>query len=345
LKIAQDATYSVGRNLSGVGVYSRAILNGLAGAHPETRFLFCYRPHRFLRSFENPLPPNARRRLLAKDWPPSADLFHGLNQRVDSARHRRTVSTFHDLFVMSGDYSTAEFRARFTEQARAAAERSDLIIAVSHFTARQVEQLLKVDPGRIRVIQHGVQRPQQPATTTNREQMILFVGALQRRKNVARLVEAFEQVPQGWRLTLAGSSGFGAEEILARIESSPRRRDIEVLGYVPDSGLTDLYRRASVFAFPSLDEGFGMPLLDAMASGVPVVTSNASALPEVTGDAAVLVDPADTSSIAEGLRKLIGDPQLREQLVQKGLARSREFTWENAVEKTWKVYQELLANA
>ncbi len=345
MKIAQDATYSVGRNLSGVGVYSRAILNGLAGAHPETRFLFCYRPHRFLRSFENALPSNASRRLLAKDWPPSADLFHGLNQRVDSTRHRRTVSTFHDLFVMNGNYSTPEFRARFTEQARAAAERSDLVIAVSHFTARQVEQLLKVDSGRIRVIQHGVQRTHQPAPTANREQMILFVGALQRRKNVARLVEAFEQVPPGWRLALAGSFGFGAEEILARIGSSPRRSDIQVLGYVSEATLTDLYRRASVFAFPSLDEGFGMPLLDAMASGVPVLASNVSALPEVTGDAALLVDPAEAGAIAEGLRKLISDPQVREQLIQKGLARSREFTWENAVEKTWKVYQELLANA
>jgi len=345
LKIAQDATYSVGRNLSGVGVYSRAILNGLAGLHPDTRFLFCYRPHRFLRSFEAALPPNASRRLLVKHWRPSVDLFHGLNQRIDSTRHRRTISTFHDLFVMSGDYSTPEFRARFTEQARTAAERSELIIAVSHFTARQVEQLLKVEPGRIRVIHHGVQRPHHPGPAANREPMILFAGALQRRKNVARLVEAFEQVPPGWRLALAGSFGFGADEILARIESSHRRSDIQVLGYVSDSGLTDLYRRASVFAFPSLDEGFGMPLLDAMALGVPILASNVSALPEVTGDAALLVDPVDTNAIAEGLRKLVGDPHLREQLVQKGLARSREFTWESAIGKTWKVYQELLASA
>jgi O-antigen biosynthesis alpha-1,2-mannosyltransferase len=345
LKIALDATYSVGRNLSGVGVYSSAILNGLAGAHPDARFLFCYRPHRFLRSFGNALPKNARRRLLARNWPSSMDLFHGLNQRVDLTRHRRTVSTFHDLFVLTGDYSTPEFRARFTEQARRAAERSDLIVAVSHFTGRQVEQLLKVDPGRIRVIHHGVRRPYAPASAANREQTILFVGALQRRKNVARLVEAFEQVPPGWRLALAGSFGFGAEEILARIESSPRRSDIQVLGYLPENALTDLYRRASVFAFPSLDEGFGMPLLDAMASGVPILASNVSALPEVTGDAALLVNPADTDAIAEGLRKLIDDPQLGQELVQKGLARSREFTWERAVEKTWKVYEELLANA
>ncbi|MEI9812862.1 MAG: hypothetical protein WDO18_09410 [Acidobacteriota bacterium] len=112
--VALDATYSIGRNLSGVGVYSRRILHGLTALHPETSFYFHYRPHRFLRSFREALPPNAHRRLLR--GAPGADIFHALNQRVD-ARGRRTVSTFHDLFVMTGDYSTPEFRARFTEQA------------------------------------------------------------------------------------------------------------------------------------------------------------------------------------------------------------------------------------
>ena len=159
MKIALDATYSVGRNLTGVGVYSKAILSGLAQSHPDTRFLFCYRPHRFLRSFSDAIEPNCRRRLLTKTWQPSADLFHGLNQRIDWAKHGRTVSTFHDLFVMSGDYSTPEFRTRFTDQALRAAERSDLIITVSHFTARQVQQLLKVEASRIRVIHHGCRQP------------------------------------------------------------------------------------------------------------------------------------------------------------------------------------------
>ncbi len=345
MKIALDATYSVGRNLSGVGVYSEAILNGLANSHPDTRFLFCYRPHRFFRSFSAALAQNCRRRLLTKTWPPPADLFHGLNQRIDSPKHRRTVSTFHDLFVMSGDYSTPEFRARFTDQACGAAQRSDLIIAVSRFTARQVEQLLKVDPGRIRVIHHGCRRPSETAPAASREPMILFVGALQRRKNVIRLVQAFEQTAPGWRLVLAGSFGFGSEEILSGIQTSSRRADIQVLGYVSESVLQDLYQRASVFAFPSLDEGFGMPLLDAMAHGVPILTSNVSALPEVSGDAALLVDPADVTSIAAGLDRLIDDQELREELRQKGLARCREFTWEKAVEGTWKVYQELLAGS
>jgi glycosyltransferase involved in cell wall biosynthesis len=345
LKIALDATYSLGKNLSGVGVYSRQILNGLAMAHPETSFLYCYRPHRLLRSFSQSLPRNSSRTLLWKNWPRPADLFHGLNQRIDpDPRYRRTVSTFHDLFVLSGDYSTADFRARFAAQARAAAERSDLIVAVSAFTARQLDQLLKVEPARIRVIPHGT-RPQPLGTALinqRREQMILFVGAIQRRKNIMRLVEAFEGIASGWKLVLAGSFGFGAEEAIQRIARSPRKNDIQVLGYVPDSEMENLYRRAAVFAFPSLDEGFGMPLLDAMARGVPVLTSNVSAMPEVVGDAALLVDPSDVASISQGLWKLTNDGALRADLTHRGLKRSGEFSWEKAVGGTWKVYQELL---
>jgi glycosyltransferase involved in cell wall biosynthesis len=342
LRIALDATYSLGRDLSGVGVYSHEILHGLARAHPEATYLFCYRPHRFLRSFADPLPPNASRRLLRENRAPSADLFHGLNQRLGSARHRRAVSTFHDLFMISGDYSTPDFRERFTAQARAAAERSDLIIAVSAFTAGQLEQLLHVEPSRIRVIHHGVRPVPQGAQPAAREPMILSVGAIQRRKNTARLVEAFEQRDPEWKLVLAGSSGFDAHEALQRIERSPRKQDIQVLGYVPDSQLEELYRRAAIFAFPSLDEGFGMPVLDAMARGVPVLTSNVSAMPEVAGGAALLVNPIDTSSIAEGLRRLTGDTTLREQLTRAGLARAQEFNWEKSVEATWRVYGELL---
>jgi glycosyltransferase involved in cell wall biosynthesis len=279
--------------------------------------------------------------LLREHHAPSADLFHGLNQRLGVARHRRAVTTFHDLFVISGDYSTPEFRERFTAQARAAAERSDLIIAVSAFTAGQVEHLLNVEPSRIRVIHHGVRPIALTAPPAAKEPMILSVGAIQRRKNTVRLVEAFEQTDAGWKLVLAGSSGFDSDVALQRIERSPRKQDIQVLGYVPGPEIDELYRRAAIFAFPSLDEGFGMPVLDAMARGVPVLTSSVSAMPEVAGDAALLVDPRDTGAIAEGLRRLIVDTALRDALVRAGIARAKEFTWETAVEATWKVYEEL----
>ena len=340
MKVGLDATYSLGDNLSGVGVYSHEILSRLPVAHPEARYVFCYRPHRFLRSLQMPLPPHSSRALLWKSWPRSVDLFHGLNQRIDSTRFRRTVSTFHDLFVMTGDYSTPEFRSRFTTQARLAAERSDLIVAVSQFTADQVHDLLKVERSRIRVVHHGCDAP--PINRGSRENLILFVGALQKRKNIGALVQAFEQTGAGWKLVLAGSRGYGAEEIMAGIERSPRRNDIEVPGYVSREVLENLYRRAAIFAFPSLDEGFGIPVLEAFARGIPVLTSDGSALREVAGDAAILVDPRDGDSIAAGLIRLVEDEELRKQLADKGRAQSAGFTWEKAVQNTWSVYRELL---
>ena len=253
MPIALDATYSLGVNLSGIGVYSREMLFGLARAHPEEEFYYCYRSHRFLRAYRDRLPKNAMRRLLIGT--PPGDIFHALNQRVD-APARRTISTFHDLFVMTGEYSSADFRARFTAQARRAAELSDLIIAVSQFTANQVEDLMRIPASRIRIVPHGVRMP--PATSVPRENLVLFVGAIQRRKNVARLVKAFEQMPPAWRLALAGAAdGFGAGEELRAVEESPRRSGIDVLGYVSDRALQRLYERAAIFVFPSLDEGFG----------------------------------------------------------------------------------------
>jgi glycosyltransferase involved in cell wall biosynthesis len=342
LKIALDATYSLGSNLSGVGVYSREILFGLSRAHPQASYLFCYRSHRFLRSFADRLPSNATRRLLGEQRGPSADLFHGLNQRLGAVPYRRRVTTFHDLFVISGDYSTPDFRDRFTAQARDAAQRSDLIIAVSAFTARQVEQLLHVEPSRIRVVHHGVRPVPRVSTTLPREPIILSVGAIQRRKNIVRLVEAFEHTPAEWKLVLAGSLGFDSQAARDRIEQSKRKQDIQMLGYVSDPELEGLYQRASILGFPSLDEGFGMPILDAMARGVPVLTSNVSAMPEVAGDAAFLVDPTDVRSIADGLRQLAANSDLRDALIRAGLAQATKFTWERSVEATWNVYGELL---
>jgi len=347
VRIALDATYSLGKNLSGVGVYSREMMSGLTRAHPQQSFRFYYRPHRLFKSLSEKLPPNASRRLLT--GAPRADLFHALNQRVDR-RARRTVCTFHDLFVMTGEYSSPEFRARFTEQARQAAANSDAIIAVSQSTASQVEQLLGVEPSRIHVVPHGSPHgsPQDASVSTaagaaRRENLVLFVGVIQRRKNVGRLVKAFERLPAGWRLALAGASqGYGAAEELRAVEESPRRADIDVLGHLTGEQLAALYARARIFAFPSLDEGFGMPILEAMAHGVPVVTSQSSAMPEVAGDAALLVDPLNIDQLAHALTRLAGDQQLRDDLIARGRARVPRFTWDSAVAQTWAVYEKVM---
>ena len=241
---------------------------------------------------------------------------------------------------MTSEYSSPEFRARFTAQARQAAALSDLVIAVSHFTAVQVRSLLGVAADRIRVIHHGVHI--HTPSNTPRENLVLCLGAIQKRKNIARLVKAFERLPNSWRLALAGApDGYGAIDELKAVEQSPRRADIDVLGYVDASTLASLYQRARIFAFPSLDEGFGMPVLEAMSHGIPVVTSNRSSLPEVAGDAALLVDPRNVDEIGEALLRFALDEDLHAEFSRRGIERTQQFTWPAAVEKTWQVYTEI----
>jgi glycosyltransferase involved in cell wall biosynthesis len=342
VRIALDATYSAGSQLTGIGIYSLRLIYGLATEYPEDEFLFCYRPKQFRRA-RIPQTNNVCRRLLQPPLPIfGADLFHGLNQRVDRRPARRVVSTFHDLFVMTGEYSSPEFRARFTKQAKSAAAKSDLIITVSSFTADQVCSLLNVEKSRIRVIPHGVDLPAR-SDESLREDLILFVGALQTRKNIHRLVEAFERLHGQWRLVLAGApSGYGGAEIVERIERSPARSRIQLTGYLAPQQLDDLYRRARIFAFATLDEGFGIPVLEAMAHGIPVITSNRSALPEVAGTAALLVDPYSVDELQRALSRLVSSSALRAEMAQRGHTRAAQFPWTTTVSSTYQIYREIL---
>ncbi len=342
MRVALDATYSVDSHPSGIAVYSQHLLHGLATHYSSDRLTYCYRPKQFFQA-ASPDLPNASKAILLSTFPTfRAEVFHALNQRVDWRRTRRVVSTFHDLFVMTAEYSSQEFRQRFTRQAQQAAKLSDLLIAVSEFTAGQVSSLLNIERSRIRVIPHGVVVPEH-APKVAREELVLFVGALQTRKNVMRLVEAFETLPPPWRLCLAGApSGYQAEQILHRINASSARERIEVSGYIARERLEDLFGRASIFAFPSLDEGFGIPVLEAMAWGLPVITSNSSALAELGRDAALLVDPLSVQDIAGALNSLAASPSLRQTFAQAGKLRAEKFTWNRAIEKTYAVYSELL---
>lgn len=341
MRVAIDATYSVGNEPSGIGVYSRELLRDLPVLFPDDQFTACLRLKQWRQRNASHLP-NYHSRLL--QWPVPVgrnDVFHALNQRLEWRPARATVTTFHDLFVMTAEYSTPEFRARFTRQARAAAAKSDLIIAVSQFTANQVHELLGVERSRIRVIYHGVHQFSFDMHQ-KREPMILFVGALQTRKNIVRLVEAFEQTDPQWRLVLAGNgNGYGADSIHSRIDRSRRRDDIEITGYVGEKKLQELYSRASIFAFPSLDEGFGIPILEAMLHGVPVLTSRRSATAEIAGDAALLADPENTDEMTHCLCKLARDEDVRKALAEQGLRRARCFPWSRAIRETHAVYQEL----
>jgi glycosyltransferase involved in cell wall biosynthesis len=171
--------------------------------------------------------------------------------------------------------------------------------------------------------------------------VILCVGAIQRRKNQIALVRAFRAAPQDWTLVLAGSQGYEAEAVLQEIASSPTRDRIKITGYIPDDEIARCYAKASIFAFPSYDEGFGMPVLEAMSAGMPVIAGNRSALPEVCGDAAILIDPANDEQLAHAVELLTRDEGLRFKMATTGKIHAAGFQWQKAVQATIAVYREL----
>jgi glycosyltransferase involved in cell wall biosynthesis len=175
---------------------------------------------------------------------------------------------------------------------------------------------------------------------------ILYVGALESRKNLPRLLEAYARLrawsPQ-WRLVIVGARKWKFSPIFDTVQRLALEGHVTFTGYVADEHLPALFTGADLFAFPSLYEGFGLPVLEAMACGAPVVTSNTSSLPEVAGDAALLVDPYDVEQIAQAMWLVLSQPALAAQLRAKGLARAAQFTWERTARETIAVYERVLA--
>lgn len=231
------------------------------------------------------------------------------------------------------------------------ARRACKILTGSNFSKARIIDVLKIRPERIEVTYYGVDpsfaaRPAaQDSSTLSKLGIIwpyiLNVGLISSRKNVARLLAAWEIVAAQHprlHLVMVGRSGLAFSD-LRMLQSLPG--NTIHLEHVDDALLTTLYANALAFAFPSLYEGFGFPVLEAMASGVPVITSNTSSLPEVAGDAAIFVDPYSVESIAEGILRLTDTPVLREELCHKGHAQAKHFTWEHTAERTWKILQEV----
>lgn len=222
--------------------------------------------------------------------------------------------------------------------------RANRIIAVSEFTKLSLVESLKVNPDKILVAPLGVDHETYRADLNvdrlrdvrNRYGLpgdfVLYLGTIEPRKNISRLIEAFELLDEPISLVLAGKLGWKYGSILNQIERSPKRRFIKLIGYVPEEDKPYFLKLARVFAWPSLYEGFGLPVLEAMSVGTPVVTSNVSSLPEVAGEAAVLVNPYQVREIADGIGKLNNDENIRSYYIGKGLERSQKFSWEKCAE-------------
>lgn len=234
---------------------------------------------------------------------------------------------------------------------RHAVRNATRLIAVSQYTKDELIRTYGRPAGEISVVHHGVTLPSPGETSdTLRKRFglsarfLLFVGSFQPRKNIPRLLEAYERLAaedeDAPDLVLVGGGGWKENRIVDRIRSSPRAARIHVLRRVSREELAGFYHEADVFVLPSLSEGFGMPILEAMMAGTPVVTSNTSSLPEVAGNAALLVDPHDVHAIAQAIRRMLRDRSFRDERVRRGRARAEAFSWENAATATADVIEE-----
>ncbi len=286
-------------------------------------------------------------------------LFHAPHYVLPRLVSCRSVVTIHDcIHLMFPQYLPNRLALAYARTAiTTAAHRATRILTVSESSKRDILRFVNVDAGKIRVIPNAYdlrfgEAPSEEDVDRVRERyqlhgdFVLYAGNVKPHKNLERLIEAFALTRQRGlddvRLMIIGDD-------ISRYASSLRRavhrhhlhRHVRFLGFLPETALAVMYRLASVFAFPSLYEGFGLPPLEAMASGTPVVTSNVSALPEVAGDAAVLVDPYDPVSIADGLTRVLGDPALRRDLGARGIARAQHFSWETSVRRVREIYTEV----
>lgn len=324
---------------------------------------------------EGVLPPDVTLTSLQSRWPTSraavrvvweqlaqpwalrqigADLVHAPAFVGPLSGSCPAVVTIHDLsFVRFPDLFRAANRLYLKVFTRLSTRRARRLIAVSAHTAAEVTRLLGIPPERIDVVYHGVDPAFRPlpadrvAAFRQRqglpEHFVLFVGTLEPRKNLVRLVEAFARIrDRRVGLALVGGKGWLCDELFARVEALGLGKRIIFPGYVMNDELPLWYNGATVLAYPSLYEGFGMPVVEAQACGTVVLTSNASSLPEAAGDAALMVDPYDVDALATELNRLLTDESLRYELRWRGLAHASQFTWLHTAQETTRVYQRAL---
>jgi glycosyltransferase involved in cell wall biosynthesis len=257
------------------------------------------------------------------------DIFHATNLLRRAPRRTKLTATIHDLtcWLMPELHTPGNVRAD-REFADRILRRADGLIAVSENTRQDAIRVLGIAPERIRTIHSGIAENFYDATPVLRNRpYVLYVGTIEPRKNIDTLLDAWAMLKPSLReefdLIIAGPRGWSSEETLARVE-----REAVYLGYVPEDQLPGLTAGAIVFVYPSLYEGFGFPVAQAMAAGVPVLTSNNSCLPEIAGDAAILIDPRSASEIASALTRMLESETLLADLAARGRTRADAFRWE-----------------
>jgi len=368
MRVGIDYTAAV-RQGGGIGRYTRNLIGALARLDRENRYVL-YSAGRDPK--RGAWPPNFRSRSLpltdrhlAIIWQRlrlpipveiitgPVDIVHSPDFVLPCVWRAQKVLTVHDLsFMRYPECSSTALLEYLMRSVPPSVARADLILADSDSTRRDVIELLKVEPARVRVVYAGVEeRFSAPRAEYDHDEdlarygiewpYILGLGTLNPRKNFVRLIRAYGQLRERGvehHLVIGGAPGWLYQDIYDTIDELHLGEQVTMTGFVADEDLPALYRGADLFAFPSLYEGFGIPVLEAMACGTPVVTSDTSSLPEVAADAALMVSPFDVEALADALWRVLDDGALRERLVRRGYQRAERFTWEGAAGTLLEAY-------
>jgi len=358
---------------AGLGRYAESLTRALVAAHPDRYALF-YNRERGVK----PLPglerlPIRTVALGYKPWRmlvwlgqlarigidnllPDAKLFHATEHLLLSLRSIPTVLTVHDLiFRQLPEHHKPLNRWYLNLTVPLYCRRANHVIAISEYTRRHLIAAYGLPPEKITVVHEAaaprfhLQSPEAIAAVRGRyslpDRYLLFVGTIEPRKNLTRLLAAFETIHAerlSDGLVIVGKRGWLYDDFFARLEQSPLKDAVLFPGYLMDEDLPAVYAGAQALVFPSLCEGFGLPVLEAMACGTPVVSSNASSIPEVGGEAALYFDPTDTAEITTTIRRLLREADLRDSMRTLGLAQAARFSWGLAATATEAVYDAVL---
>ncbi|HEV3060775.1 MAG TPA: glycosyltransferase family 1 protein [Vicinamibacterales bacterium] len=354
----------------GIGTYIRNLLRQLARLDRDTDFVLLCRPDdrdglASLGENFRPVAETAGNYSIAEQVRvplalrrEAVSLFHAPHYVLPPLVRCRSVVTIHDcIHLMFPQYLPSRAALAYARTSIAlAARRATRVMTVSESSKRDILRFVNTSPDKIDVIYNAYDErfavePLEEDVVRVRErfqlhdEFVLYAGNVKPHKNVERLIQAFDLVRRRGldhlKLVIMGDDVSRYPALRRAVHRHQLHKYVRFLGYLPEETLAVMYRLAGVFVFPSLYEGFGLPPLEAMASGTPVVTSNLSSLPEVAGDAAVLVDPYDPSAIADGIYSVLTDEQVRRELRRKGIERARQFSWGASVRRVREIYTEV----
>ncbi len=283
----------------------------------------------------------------------ATDIFHATNHLLAHFRKAKTVYTLHDLiFLRYPEYHLPYNRWYLTFAMPRYLRAADIITTPSECSRQDAIKYYSINEDKIKVIYEAASpifKPTEDKTKLEAvrqkynlpERFILHVATIEPRKNLARLLEAFKAVLADWpdlKLVLIGKKGWLYDDFFQKLQNLGLSELVIFPGYIDEVDLPLCYQLAEIFVYPSLFEGFGLPPLEAMASGVPVISSNSSSLPEVVGEAGLLFDPTDTLALTQALGNLLSDTDLRNNLVEKGLHQAKKFSWQKCADELAELY-------